>query len=225
MIRVPAVGRVSEVAPVVAKARVLVPEPRVMLPVVPDPKVKLLAMESWVPAPVRVLEAVETAKVNPAPIFKVFVPFAVMARLFTVAKEAAPVVPTDQAVPPVRARVVEALLLPMVIISAAVPFVAILIVSAAELSFPPISVVLVMVLSPILTPPVPEVMTIPEEPVVLPTVIVAAVVVPILIDPLVDVPVPAFKTKFPPIEVVPDSFPAFKVRAAPVPEIVELLPG
>ena len=56
-----------------------------------------------------------------------------------------------QSSPPVKARVVVALVLPMLMVSAAVPSVAILIVSVPELVTPPMSMVLVERESEILT--------------------------------------------------------------------------
>jgi hypothetical protein len=66
-----------------------------------------------------------------------------------------PVAARLQSSPPVRASVVEALVLPIAITSAAVPSVAMLIVSVPEFVTPPISIALVLALSPKLIPPVP----------------------------------------------------------------------
>jgi hypothetical protein len=60
---------------------------------------------------------------------------------------------------------------------------------------------------------------------VAPRLIAAAVVVPILIAPEFEVPVPAWILTEPPVEVEPDSFPAFKFKAPPVPEPVEFVAG
>ena len=49
--------------------------------------------------------------------------------------------------------------------------------------------------------------------------------VPILIDPFVEVPVPPWILTEPPVEVVPDSLPAFKFKAPPVPEFVPFVAG
>src|SRR5690348_11081374 len=54
-----------------------------------------------------------------------------------------------------------------------------------------------------------------------PRLTAAVLEVPILIEPLVEVPVPAWILTEPPVEVVPDSLPAFKFKAPPVPEAVE----
>lgn len=62
-----------------------------------------------------------------------------------------PVPVIDQSSPPVMATVVEALVLPMAMTSAAVPSVAILIVSVPELLTPPISMVFVEAESEMLT--------------------------------------------------------------------------
>ena len=79
-------------------------------------------------------------------------------------------------------------------------------------------------LPPKVTSPVP-VWVIVVLSVPFPRPIEAVLELPILTEPLVDVPLPPIMVTDPPVEVVPDSSPAFKVRAAPVPEMVELLPG
>lgn len=50
-------------------------------------------------------------------------------------------------------------------------------------------------------------------------------VVPMVIVPFVEVPVPAVNAKLPPVEVVPDSLPPLRVNNAPVPELVVFTPG
>ena len=65
-----------------------------------------------------------------------------------VAKVAAPAVVIDQSSPPVRAKVVEAWLLPMAMTSAAVELVAMLMVEVAEEVTPPMSMVWVVAVSP-----------------------------------------------------------------------------
>jgi hypothetical protein len=49
--------------------------------------------------------------------------------------------------------------------------------------------------------------------------------VPMLIEPLVEVPVPAKMLTEPPVEVVPDSSPAVKFKAPPVPELLVFTAG
>ena len=79
---------------------------------------------------------------------------------------------------------VDALLLPIAITSAAVLLVAILTVSVPELVTPPISIAFVLALSPRLIPAVPVSKTRPVAPVELPIVIVLAIAFPILIAPV-----------------------------------------
>jgi len=65
------------------------------------------------------------------------------------------------------------------------------------------------------------VVVMPVAPIVMAPVFVA----PIVIVPFVDVPVPAVKTRPPPVEPVPLSFPPLIVNSAPVPEFVVFAPG
>jgi hypothetical protein len=58
-----------------------------------------------------------------------------------------------------------------------------------------------------------------------PMLIDAVFDVPILIAPFVLVPVPAWMFTEPPVEVEPDSFPAFKFNAPPVPDPVLFTAG
>jgi hypothetical protein len=58
-----------------------------------------------------------------------------------------------------------------------------------------------------------------------PSVIAEVFVAPRLRVPFVEVPVPAVRTKFPPVEVAPDSLPPFNVNDAPFPEPEVLFPG
>ncbi len=60
---------------------------------------------------------------------------------------------------------------------------------------------------------------------VAPRVIAAVLEVPIEIEPLVVVPLPALILTEPPVEVVPDSLPALRVKLPPVPELVALVAG
>lgn len=130
---VPLVGKVTEVVPDVV--RVVANAPDV---------VKSPANVNVVPAPVRVLLAVETPKVSPAPMFKVFVPFAVIAKPLTVAKAAAPAPLTDHwASFKTRSVLVER---PMVIVPVDVP-VPISVAAAPE--------VLMLVVPVRVNPPVP----------------------------------------------------------------------
>src|SRR5690606_12585969 len=81
--KVPEVGKVKAVLPVVDRSRLWFESPKVIVPVLPAPKVRLLAIESWVPAPVSVLEAVVTARVRPLPILSVLLPLLVTLRPLT----------------------------------------------------------------------------------------------------------------------------------------------
>lgn len=85
-------------------------------------------------------------------------------------KFACPAALIDQSFPPVMAKVVEALLFPIVITSAAVELVAIFIVSVPELVTPPISIALVEAVSPIFIAPVPETKVMAEFAVAFPSV-------------------------------------------------------
>src|SRR3989338_2145064 len=83
-----------------------------------------------------------------------------------------PVAERDQSSPPVRAKVVEAFVLPKERVSAVVELVAMFMVSPPLFVTPPMSMVFVFATSQILSPPVPVSMVVADEVLVLPRVMV-----------------------------------------------------